>query len=529
MFLEHFHLKEQPFGVTPDPRFLCLGPSHREAIASLLYGITTGRGFMALIAEPGMGKTTLLFELLKSLGNSATTVFLFQTQCSPEDFLRNILADLGINHRGANLAEMQARLNEAVLVESEAGRRLVVAIDEAQNLEKPVLELLRMLSNFETPREKLMQIILTGQPQLATKLSSPDLIQLRQRISIFGRLKNLSADEVDEYIDHRLRVAGYESKTPLFTARARAMIAIYSRGIPRNINNICFNALSLACALKKKTINSSIIEEVLTDLDLGTLEAQASTAAATSQERTPKVIAAGQRTRASRFAWAPRLGVAAAILILALPILYGSQNGWKLPASWSSALMESAKRASLLVPWTATKSRGFYSPTPAENVVTDDVLPELPLTIPADFVNFMLIAPPKGVRRPAIYPANNSMTLAGTRLNAAAQHVPLMPVPFVAAPKINSSILNAAEKTANHGAAPIPVSIQVAPNDTLWTICMRNLRKCDRDVIQQIVAINPCITDPSSLRPGLWLVMPKGAKAPEYARGSAVEKEVASQ
>lgn len=252
MFLEHFHLKEQPFGVTPDPRFLCLGQSHREAIASLLYGITSGRGFMALIAEPGMGKTTLLFELLRSLGNSATSVFLFQTQCSPEDFLRNILADLGVNHRDANLAEMQSRLNEAVLNEAAAGKRLVVAIDEAQNLTEPVLELLRMLSNFETPREKLMQIILTGQPQLATKLSSPGLVQLRQRISIFGRLKNLSAEEVNHYIDHRLRVAGFESRTPLFTERARAMIARYSRGIPRNINNICFNALSLACALKKE-------------------------------------------------------------------------------------------------------------------------------------------------------------------------------------------------------------------------------------------------------------------------------------
>ncbi len=522
MFLEHFHLKEQPFGVTPDPRFLCLGPSHREAIASLLYGITSGRGFMALIAEPGMGKTTLLFELLKSLGNSATTVFLFQTQCSPEDFLRNILADLGINHRGANLAEMQLRLNEAVLVESEAGRRLVVAIDEAQNLEKPVLELLRMLSNFETPREKLMQIILTGQPQLATKLSSPDLIQLRQRISIFGRLKNLSAAEVDEYIDHRLRVAGYESKTPLFTARARAMIASYSRGIPRNINNICFNALSLACALKKTTINSSIIEEVLTDLDLGTLEAQApAPAAETSQERTPKLIAA-EPLRAP--AW---LGVAAAVLLLALPILYGSQNGWKLPASWSSVVSASAKRVSLLPPWAATKARGFYSPVPAENVANDEAVTELPLTIPANFVNLTLIAPLKGVRHPAIYPANNAVTSAGTRSNVSSRQLSLTPVPFVAALKTNFSVVKAVEKSQGH--APIPVSIQVAPNDTLWTICMRNLRKCDPDVIQQIVAINPCITDPSSLRPGLWLVMPQGAKAPGYARGSAIEKEVASQ
>ena len=329
-------------------RASCAWPSHREAIASLLYGITSGRGFMALIAEPGMGKTTLLFELLRSLGNSATSVFLFQTQCNPEDFLRSILADLGVNHRGANLAEMQARLNEAVLNEAAAGKRLVVAIDEAQNLATPVLELLRMLSNFETPREKLMQIILTGQPQLATKLSSPDLIQLRQRISIFGRLKNLSAAEINQYIDHRLRVAGYDSRTPLFTERARAMIARYSRGIPRNINNICFNALSLACALKKKTVNCSIIEEVLSDLDLGSLEAQAPSPLDTSQERIPKELpAASFPAPARQFTWALKLGAVAAVLALALPFLYAGQERWKVPASWLSVFESSAKQVSV--------------------------------------------------------------------------------------------------------------------------------------------------------------------------------------
>ena len=285
MFLEHFHLREQPFGVTPDPRFLCLGPSHREAMASLLYGIHSGRGFMALIAEPGMGKTTLLFELLRSLGNSAKTVFVFQTQCSPDDFLRSILSDLGIAHRGANLVEMQSRLNQVMLKEAAAGRRVVVAIDEAQNLEEPVLELLRMLSNFETPREKLMQIILTGQPQLATKLSSPTLVQLRQRISIFGRLHPLTAPEINSYIDHRLRVAGYQSHTSLFTDSAKSMIARYSRGIPRDINNICFNALSLACALKHKSIDTPVIQEVLHDLDLRPLQTQAASALIAPRER----------------------------------------------------------------------------------------------------------------------------------------------------------------------------------------------------------------------------------------------------
>jgi general secretion pathway protein A len=528
MFLEHFQLREQPFGVTPDPRFLCLGQSHREAIASLLYGITSGRGFMALIAEPGMGKTTLLFELLRSLGNSATSVFLFQTQCSPEDFLRSILTDLGVNHRGANLAEMQARLNEAVLNEAAAGKRLVVAIDEAQNLETPVLEMLRMLSNFETPREKLMQIILTGQPQLATKLSSPSLVQLRQRISIFGRLKNLSAAEINQYIDHRLRVAGYDSRTPLFTERARAMIARYSRGIPRNINNICFNALSLACALKKKTVNCSIIEEVLSDLDLGSLEAQAPSPSDTSQEYFPKQIPAATIPAPARpLTWALRLGAVAAVLALTLPFLYAGQNGWKLPASWLSVFESSAKQVSVAPPSAPARVSGLNSPAPAENFGNDEALAELPLTIPANFFKLRLTR--GGARRTLIYPANKSATQTEVRSNAAAQYFPLTPVPLVMAAKTDFSTRQATKKRTSQETVPVPVSVQVGPADTLWIICTRNLGKCDRDLIKKIVAINPCITNPLSLRPGLWLVMPPVTRASGYARGSAIEKEVASQ
>lgn len=528
MFLEYFHLKEQPFGVTPDPRFLCLGQSHREAIASLLYGITSGRGFMALIAEPGMGKTTLLFELLRSLGNSATSVFLFQTQCSPEDFLRNILADLGVNHRDANLAEMQSRLNEAVLNEAAAGKRLVVAIDEAQNLTEPVLELLRMLSNFETPREKLMQIILTGQPQLATKLSSPGLVQLRQRISIYGRLKNLSAEEVNHYIDHRLRVAGFESRTPLFTERARAMIARYSRGIPRNINNICFNALSLACALKKKTINCSILEEVLGDLDLGSLEAQAPLPPDNLRAGIPKVIAAEPPRALSRqFTWALTLGAVATVLLLAFPLLNGEQVRWKSPESWFSLVWASSKEASV-PPSTATKADSAHSALPGEQAANDNTLAELPLTIPADFVSFRFSAPRRSVRRTMPFPANNSVAHIEVRSNAAAPHLSSY-VPLVTATDAGFAVRQTAEKKTFHESMPIPVSVQIGPNDTLWAICTRNLHKCDADLIKQILAINPCITNPLSLRPGLWLVMPPVIRASRNAWGPAFEKEVASQ
>lgn len=270
MFLEHFRLNVQPFGVTPDPRFLFLGPQHREALATLVYGAESNRGFVALIARPGMGKTSLIFQFLKSLRDKARTAFLFQTDCNHRELLQYILTDLGLDPSGKDLPAMREMLNRVLLEEMRAGRRFILVIDEAQNLEEKVLESVRLLSNFETPWTKLMQIVIAGQPQLAERLARPSLAQLRQRISMVIRLKPFTREETAEYISHRLRVAGYEGKNP-FTASAQLLIAEHSEGIPRNINNICFNAMSLACATKRKTIERDMIDEVMADLDLGTL------------------------------------------------------------------------------------------------------------------------------------------------------------------------------------------------------------------------------------------------------------------
>jgi general secretion pathway protein A len=271
MLLEHFNLEVRPFGVTPDPRFLFLSKTHREALASLHYGMHSGRGFAALIAAPGMGKTTLLVHLLGLVMGNARTAFLFQTLCGPKEFLHSLLADLGIKHRGGDVAGMHAKLNSYLLKESKSGRQVIVVIDEAQNLDDGVLELVRMLSNFETPGKKLMQIVLSGQPQLAEKLASDRLTQLRQRISIVARLTPFNADETREYIEHRLRVAGAPSDKPIFSKQACAMIAKQSDGIPRDINNLCFNAMSLACALKRTEVDASMVQETIKDLDLTTL------------------------------------------------------------------------------------------------------------------------------------------------------------------------------------------------------------------------------------------------------------------
>ena len=267
MFLKFFGLNEQPFGVTPDPRFLYMSPAHEEAFASLVYGIESGRGFVALIAGPGLGKTTVLLRLMERLQDSARTAFLFQTHLQSGEFLKSIFADLGIESPGEGMGELQRRFSEVLMQEWRAGKRVVVAIDEAQNLDDATLEMVRMLSNFETSQAKLLQIVLVGQKELADKLARPNLEQLRQRVSIITHFPPFSQEEVTKYINHRLRTAGYKGRQ-LFTPVALRLIAMYSHGVPRTINNVCFQALSLAFAQNQKVVNEAILREVISDLNL---------------------------------------------------------------------------------------------------------------------------------------------------------------------------------------------------------------------------------------------------------------------
>jgi general secretion pathway protein A len=276
MFLKYFGLTEQPFGVTPDPRFLYLSSAHREALAALYYGIEANRGFLGLIAQPGMGKTTLLFHLLEKFQTSAHTAFIFQTQCTPREFMRFLLSEVGYEGDTQDLVRLHEEFNRRLIQEARAGRRMILVIDEAQNLAPEVLETVRLLSDFETPRAKLMHIILSGQPQLADKLASPSLAQLRQRVSILHGLEPLTFSEVKSYIEHRLKIAGFTGDAP-FTREAYEIIAKFTQGIPRNVNNFCFNAFALACALQKKIIDADIAKEVIADLDISRFTSQSQT------------------------------------------------------------------------------------------------------------------------------------------------------------------------------------------------------------------------------------------------------------
>jgi general secretion pathway protein A len=331
MFLDFYGLREQPFGVTPDPRFLYLSPAHREALASLYYGVEAERGFLALIPNPGLAKTTLLFHLLEKLRRNARTVFLFQTQCNSREFMRFLLAELGVEGPDLDFVHLHEQFNKMLLAESRAGRRFIVVIDEAQNLDASVLETVRLLSDFETPQAKLLQIILSGQPELAEKLASPRLAQLRQRVSLLNRLAPLSVEESGRYMVHRLRVAGYSGES-LFDSQALKAIAQFSEGIPRNINNCCFNALSLGFALGQKVVDLSMVEEVIDDLDIS--EHVSENAAAGEQEvrSSDSKVDADLKVEVTA-ASAPAVRISGEIIGLApVPAANGSRPGALTPA-----------------------------------------------------------------------------------------------------------------------------------------------------------------------------------------------------
>ena len=230
----HFGLRENPFGVTPDPRFLFLSQTHREALASLVNGIDCDFGFQILVAQPGMGKTTLLFNFLERFRDTAHTAFLFQPQPNPVELLQSVLIELGTHSEETSLRKLSEQINQVLTRSAAEHKRVIVVLDEAQNLDFSVLEALRQLSNFETASTKLMQIILAGQPQLAKRLALPEQEQLMQRISAFGRLSPLALTETQAYIEHRLATAGYQGRSSLHARRDPRHLGTQPRSPPQH-------------------------------------------------------------------------------------------------------------------------------------------------------------------------------------------------------------------------------------------------------------------------------------------------------
>jgi type II secretory pathway predicted ATPase ExeA len=267
MYNDYYGFRVAPFSATPDPQFFFTNPLYQEAFATLQYGVLAKKGFVVVTGEVGTGKTTLLRKLLHSLGPTVHSVFIFNTQVSFIELLRLVIDDLGLPRQNDDKLSIIASLNQYLIGRLQAGHIVSLLVDEAQNLSDEALEGLRLLSNLETDTEKLLQIVLMGQPELERKLAQPKLRQLKQRVTLHSRLAPLAKAEVAAYVQFRLDAVGYEGRG-LFSAPALEEIAHYSKGIPRLINIICDNALLLAFAGSKKQVSPDMIREVAADLRL---------------------------------------------------------------------------------------------------------------------------------------------------------------------------------------------------------------------------------------------------------------------
>src|SRR3990170_2524928 len=269
VYCEHFGLIREPFNITPDPSFLYLSESHREALAQLVYGIKSRRGFVVLTGEVGTGKTTLIQSLLEELNGSTKTALIFNMIVSPKDLLRYVCEKFGLVSDRENERDVHDYLSllERFLLDSyRNGDNVAVVIDEAQNLPTEVLENVRLLSNFETARDKLLQILLVGQPELSSRLDAFELRQIKQRVALRHHLNPLNISECRGYIARRLEIAGGDIS--LLTPEAAGVVHSYSGGIPRLINILCDNGLLTAYALRKKSVETAMISEIARDLQL---------------------------------------------------------------------------------------------------------------------------------------------------------------------------------------------------------------------------------------------------------------------
>lgn len=265
MYCSFFGLKERPFNVTSDPSFFFLSQKHKEALAHLYYGVTQRKGIIVITGEIGTGKTTLCRFFLSQLGNNVKTAFILNPHFSDIQLLEAIIKDFGVESRDKTRLSIISELNKFLISESESGNNVVLIIDEAQNLKPNQLEQIRLLSNLETEKDKLIQTILVGQPELNERLKLHELRQLQQRIMVRYHITPLNTEEVKNYIQHRLNIACATEKIN-FTEEAYQLITDFSEGIPRLINILCDRALLAAFVSETNNVDFHMIKKCTEEL-----------------------------------------------------------------------------------------------------------------------------------------------------------------------------------------------------------------------------------------------------------------------
>jgi len=512
MYLEYYSFVEEPFSVTADPKFLYLSESHEEALAHLLFAVQNRRGFVAITGGVGTGKTMLLNSLLTRFDDSYTFAFIYQSADSTEELLRYIFKDLELEADYRSKSEYLTALNDFLLSEAGQQRNVVLIIDEAQNLAVEVLEDLRLISNLETAKRKLIQIVLAGQTELNTMLRKPELRQLNQRIAVRYQLHPLNLKETGEYIWHRLKIAG-APRDDIFHNSAIKEVFNYTKGVPRLINQLCDTALLKGALQKKPVLDGELIKSVVTDefryrdVD-NTFEESVDPASTKSPAQSlPATVAATPGGGGFRWWW----GVGVLLLLLLAA-------GWWLKNSSAGSSGENPPQTEVLTGQnisTPGKTPSGTPKTPAAGqketplpagVQDAGTLPtprKSPPAVPADRIN----------ARPL--PVNGAARPISGRTMASSHTVPPPP------PRGEDSRLPVRKKKVTEN--PVPekdlsrsTRVRVRAGDWLAKIVRAHYGFVTWPLVDEVLRVNPQIRNPNFIRVGDRIVLP-GLSAQQLA------------